>query len=148
VGQLVTYHYLEAEFFRFSAITSEQCWQLSKRQQADVIWQALFVDNSPISEATRGVVAVLKEFGLPTNNRDLSEVRALTANLGPLLPENVDSKAYPPREHAIGSIRIIGYDPLDTMVLPEVAGLRTWAGEDLTIDPNFAAGKVYVRGQK
>jgi hypothetical protein len=74
--------------------------------------------------------------------------RAIQSNLGPLLPENVDPKAYPPGEHAIGSVRIMGYDALDAMVFPDVAGLRTWAGEDLTVEPNFAAGRLYVRGQK
>ena len=74
--------------------------------------------------------------------------RAIQSNLGPLLPENVDPKAYPPGEHAIGNVRIMGYDALDCMVFPDVAGLRTWAGEDLTVTPNFAVGKVYVRGQK
>jgi hypothetical protein len=74
--------------------------------------------------------------------------RAVESNLGPLLPENVDPKAYPPGEHAIGNVRIMGYDALDCMVFPDVAGLRTWAGEDLTVAPNFAAGKLYVRGQK
>jgi hypothetical protein len=74
--------------------------------------------------------------------------RAIQSNLGPLLPENVDPKAYPPGEHAIGSVRIMGYDALDCMVFPDVAGLRTWAGEDLTVTPNSAAGKIYVRGQK
>jgi hypothetical protein len=74
--------------------------------------------------------------------------RAIQSNLGPLLPENVDPKAYPPGEHAIGNVRIMGYDALDCMIFPDVAGLRTWAGEDLTVTPNSAVGKVYVRGQK
>jgi hypothetical protein len=74
--------------------------------------------------------------------------RAIQSNLGPLLPENVDPKAYPPGEHAIGTVRIMGYDALDTMVFPDVAGLHVWAGQDLTITPNPAIGKVYVRGQK
>jgi hypothetical protein len=75
IDELVTYHYLEAEFFRFSDMTPESYWLLSKKQQADAIWQKLFVENSPISEATRGVVAVLKAFELPTNSRDLREAR-------------------------------------------------------------------------
>lgn len=74
--------------------------------------------------------------------------RAIQSNLGPLLPENVDPKAYPPGAHAIGSVRIMGYDALDAMAFPDVAGLRTWAGEDLTVMPNVSEGKVYVRGQK
>jgi hypothetical protein len=74
--------------------------------------------------------------------------RAISSNLGPLLPENVDPKAYPPGEHAIGSVRIMGYDALDTLLFPEVAGLRTWAGEDLTVAPATAVGKLFVRNQK
>ncbi|MDR3727278.1 MAG: hypothetical protein P4K86_09580 [Terracidiphilus sp.] len=74
--------------------------------------------------------------------------RAIHSNLGPLLPENVDPKAYPSGEHAGGSVRIMGYDVLDTMVFPDVAGLRTWGGEDLIVAPGAAPGKVYVRGQK
>ena len=74
--------------------------------------------------------------------------RAIQSNLGPLLPENVDPRAYPPGAHAIGSVRIMGYDALDALVFPDITGLRVWAGEDLTMAPNATAGKVYVRGQK
>src|SRR5215471_7277161 len=65
IDELLTYHYLEAELFRSSPITPEQYWELGKREQADTIWRALFVDHTPVSEATRGVVAVLAAFGLP-----------------------------------------------------------------------------------
>src|SRR5882724_3265495 len=64
IDDLVTYHYLEAEVFRSSDLTPDQYWAMSKTEKADAIWQALFVDNSPISEATRGVAAVLDAFGL------------------------------------------------------------------------------------
>jgi hypothetical protein len=74
--------------------------------------------------------------------------RAISSNLGPLLPETVDPKAYPPGEHANGSVRIMGYDTLDTLIFPDVAGLRTWAGQDLTVMPPVPSiGKVYIRGQ-
>jgi hypothetical protein len=48
---------------------------MSKKEQADAIWRALFVDNLPVSEATRGVVAVLQAFGLPTESEDLKDAR-------------------------------------------------------------------------
>ena len=76
IDELLTYHYLEAEFFRFSKMTPEQYWCLSKQEQADAIWRALFVENAPISEATRGIVAVLNAFDLPTAGSDLTEARA------------------------------------------------------------------------
>jgi len=75
IDELLTYHYLEAEFFRSSNTTPEQYWKLSKREQANAIWRALFVENSPISEATRGVIAVLHALGLPTGPSALEEAR-------------------------------------------------------------------------
>jgi hypothetical protein len=75
IDELLTYHYLEAEFFRSSEMMPEVYFQLPKAQQADAIWRALFVENSPVSEATRGVVAVLQAFGLPTDACALGEAR-------------------------------------------------------------------------
>jgi hypothetical protein len=75
IDELLTYHYLEAEFFRHSDITPEKYWTISKRAQADAIWKTLFVENTPLSEATRGVIAVLSAFGLPTDASNLSEAR-------------------------------------------------------------------------
>lgn len=79
IDDLVTYHYLEAELFRSSAIMPQWYWALTKRERADAIWQALFLENTPISEATRGVVAVLNAFGLRADAPDLSEARAFFA---------------------------------------------------------------------
>jgi hypothetical protein len=80
IDELVTYHYLEAELFRSNDISPEQYWTLAKRQQADLIWQTLFVENQPVSEATRGVIAVLQAFGLRTDSADLSEARSFFAS--------------------------------------------------------------------
>jgi hypothetical protein len=76
IDELLTYHYLEAEFFRSSAMKPEEYFGLSKSQQADAIWQVLFLEHNPISEATRGIIAVLSAFGLPTQSSDLSEARS------------------------------------------------------------------------
>ncbi len=80
IDELLTYHYLEAEFFRYSKLTPEKYWTLSKQSRADAIWKTLFVENTPISEATRGVVAALKAFGLATDAADLREARAFSPN--------------------------------------------------------------------
>ena len=79
IDDLVTYHYLEAEFFRSSPMKPAEYWGLPKREKADAIWRALFVENAPVSEATRGVVAVLQAFGLPTASADLKEAREFFA---------------------------------------------------------------------
>jgi hypothetical protein len=83
IDELVNYHYLIAELFRSSPITPAQFWALSKREQADAIWKALFVENTPLSEATRGVVGVMKAFGLNPAAPDLSEARAFFAAQDP-----------------------------------------------------------------
>ena len=76
LDELLPYHYLEAELFRSRDVTPEAYWSLGKREQADLIWETLFVRNAPISEATRGVVAVLKAFNLPADAENLNEARA------------------------------------------------------------------------
>jgi hypothetical protein len=80
IDDLVTYHYLEAELFRSNDIAPEKYWLLSKREQADLIWQTLFVENAPVSEATRGVIAVLQALSLPTESPDLREARRFCAS--------------------------------------------------------------------
>src|SRR5579875_542547 len=66
IDELITDHYLAADVFRFSPITPAEYWKLNKQQQADLIWRTLFVENTPVSEATRGVIAVMEAFGLDT----------------------------------------------------------------------------------
>jgi len=68
IDELLTYHYLEAELFRSSPIRPEDYFRLSKKAKADAIWKALFVENTPVSEATRGVIAVLQAFELPVDD--------------------------------------------------------------------------------
>ena len=57
IDDLLTYHYLIAEAFRCSTEPAEVFWSLDKSRQADWIWQHLFLDGSPISEACRGIVS-------------------------------------------------------------------------------------------
>src|SRR5437899_9967704 len=80
IDELLTYHYLEAEFFRYSDMAPENYWTLSKTDKADIIWRTLFVENSPISEATRGVISILQAFQLPTDHSSLSEARIFFEN--------------------------------------------------------------------
>lgn len=75
IDELLTYHYLEAELFRFSSIKPSSYWSLSKPEQADLIWRTLFVENTPASESTRGVISVLSSLGLDTTSSDLTEAR-------------------------------------------------------------------------
>ena len=80
IDSLVTYHYLEAELFRSSRISPDDYWRLPPTGKADAIWRALFIENAPVSEATRGVVAALAAFGLPTDSLDLKQAREFFAD--------------------------------------------------------------------
>ena len=75
IDELLTYHYLESELFRFSPVKPAAYWAMSKQQQADLIWRTLFVENTPVSESTRGVISVLSALGLETNKSDLKDAR-------------------------------------------------------------------------
>jgi hypothetical protein len=75
IDDLLTYHYLVAETFRYLDVPSEKYWALPKVRQAELVWDALFVRHSPISEACRGVVTTLQALGLEPRQRDLPALR-------------------------------------------------------------------------
>jgi hypothetical protein len=125
IDHLLTYHYLEAELFRSAPIRPEQYWTLTTAQRADLIWDTLFVENNPISEATRGVIAVLHAFGLDTSERSLTPYRDFFRE------QNLtDHIARVFQLAGIESV-VMTNDPLD----PEESPL--WDG--VTADPRFHA---------
>jgi len=75
IDDLLVYHYLVAEGFRYLNISYDRFWNLSKTEQADLIWEQLFIKHSPISEACRGVLTTLNLLGLDTKKRDLPALR-------------------------------------------------------------------------
>jgi len=81
VDELINYHYLQAETLRISDIPYEQFWSMSKTEQADLIWDTLFIKNSPYSEACRGVLTVLDKLGLDVASRNLNEYREYFSKL-------------------------------------------------------------------
>jgi hypothetical protein len=75
IDELLVYHYLVAESFRYLDLPYEKFWSLSRTEQGDLIWDALFVQHSPLSEACRGVLTTLHLLGLDVKKRDLPAVR-------------------------------------------------------------------------
>lgn len=78
IDELVTYHYLVAEVFRVvppSELPYDKFWAMSKPQQANHIWQHLFVQRTPLSEACRGVLTTLAKLGLDPNEKSLAPYR-------------------------------------------------------------------------
>jgi hypothetical protein len=88
IDELLTYHYLTAETFRSARISYDEFWRMPKTDQADLVWQTLFVDNIPTSEAARGIISVLDVFGLDTRAANLREARAFFASQN--LREHID----------------------------------------------------------
>jgi hypothetical protein len=112
IDELITYHYLEAEFLRHSEMSPEQYWTLTKSQRADHIWRVLFLENTPVSEATRGVIAVLQAFGMPTQDSDLREARAFFAE------QTIDAHIQRVFDMAGMKIAVMTNDPLDPEEAP------------------------------
>ena len=75
IDSLLTYHYLVAEVIRAADVRAADFLRMPRAAQADLIWDALFVRSTPLSEATRGVVAVLSALGLDPARSDLRQAR-------------------------------------------------------------------------
>ncbi len=75
IDDMLVYHYLVAEAFRWLDVPAEKFWLMTKLEQAELIWKRLFLDHSPISEACRGVLTTLHRLGLEVKQRDLPAVR-------------------------------------------------------------------------
>lgn len=75
IDELLVYHYLVAEAFRYSSLPHETFFRASKAEQADHVWKTLFLNHSPISEACRGVLTTLHMLGIDARARDLPRLR-------------------------------------------------------------------------
>jgi hypothetical protein len=75
IDELLVYHYLVAEGFRYHRLSYADFWALPKTRQADLIWEELFLRHSPVSEACRGVLTTLNALGLDVRRRDLTALR-------------------------------------------------------------------------
>ena len=83
IDNLLTYHYLIAEVMRASDVSPAAFFAMTQDAQADLIWDSLFVRRTPLSEATRGVVAVMSALGLDPTRRDLREAREYFRDVTP-----------------------------------------------------------------
>ena len=126
IDELLTYHYLVCEVMRFAPITPAQFYASSKMDQADIIWEHLFVRNNPISEATAGVIRVMRALDLDPNATNLRQARDYFRSIKPT-------------QHLTNVLNLAGVksyvmtnDPLDPIEAPH------WQrGADL--DPRFLA---------
>ncbi|MEQ1765720.1 MAG: glucuronate isomerase [Pyrinomonadaceae bacterium] len=83
IDNLLTYHYLVAEFFRHSEASPAVFFGLARSQQAELIYDAIFVNNTPLSEAARGVLTVINALGIDSAHASLKDLRAYFAEQDP-----------------------------------------------------------------
>lgn len=126
IDELLTYHYLVAELFRFSDIKPDKFYQLRKSEQAELVWKYLFVENTPLSEAATGVITVLSELGLDANTRDLSELREFFNSVN--LSEHINRILQKSKVSRV----VMTNDPFDD------EEIEIWEN-DTEIDQNFSA---------
>lgn len=75
IDELLTFHYLIAETFLWLEEEYDSFFQRPKAKQAELVWETLFVDRTPTSEATIGVLTVLQSLNIPFD-RDLNVIRS------------------------------------------------------------------------
>lgn len=75
INEQLVYHYLVAETFRHLELPYDAFWRLSTVEKADLVWQHLFRDRSPLSEAARGVITSLNLLGIDPRAGDLPALR-------------------------------------------------------------------------
>eukprot|EP00443_Scrippsiella_acuminata_P000994 CAMPEP_0115296934 /NCGR_PEP_ID=MMETSP0270-20121206/67491_1 /TAXON_ID=71861 /ORGANISM="Scrippsiella trochoidea, Strain CCMP3099" /LENGTH=951 /DNA_ID=CAMNT_0002714581 /DNA_START=86 /DNA_END=2941 /DNA_ORIENTATION=- len=77
IDAMLTYHYLVSEYLATSTDRPAEFYALQQKEQAERVWQGLFVKASPISEPCRGVLTTLNALGLRKEvaARDLEAIR-------------------------------------------------------------------------
>ncbi|KAG7378210.1 hypothetical protein PHYBOEH_000458 [Phytophthora boehmeriae] len=135
VNELLTYHYLVAEFLQTASMQVEEFNTYSKEQQANLIWQHLFVDRSPMSEACRGVLTTLHLLGLGhlVAKRDLPAIQEWF-------------KQQDPEEYVDTVFRLSGLKYAVMTNIPfEPEEARHWLGDPATNTPPPAWSRKYFR---
>ncbi len=83
IDEQLVYHYLVSEAFRQMPMPYDRFWSASKEEQAQFVWNALFVENSPVSESCRGVITTLNRLGIDPRKNDLPALRRWFASQEP-----------------------------------------------------------------
>ena len=107
IDELLTYHYLVAEAMRYSDMEYSSFFNMDKKEQAEFVWNTLFVHNTPVSEPARSIITIFNKLGLDINIKDLNYYREFYAS--------VNLSSYIERIFDITGIRyvVMTNDPLD-----------------------------------
>lgn len=83
IDELLTTSTLALEVVADGRIAAAEFAKMPQVQRADVVWESLFLDCSPISNARLEVVAALSAFGLDVRRSNLAQARAYFDNAQP-----------------------------------------------------------------
>ncbi|CAI5719015.1 unnamed protein product [Hyaloperonospora brassicae] len=135
INELLTYHYLVAEFLQTALMQAEEFNSCTKEQQAGLVWQHLFVDRSPVSEACRGVLTTLHLLGLDhlVARRDLSAIQKWF--------KQRDAEEYVDTVFRLAGLKYA----VMTNVLFEPEEARHWLGDPATTTSPPAWSRKYFR---
>ncbi len=127
VDELVSYHYLIAEVLRTDReVSAAAFWALPPEKRAEHIWQRLFVDHAPVSEARRGVLTALQQLALEVGPDSLTAAREYFRDVS--VEGHVDNVL---RLANVESV-VMTNDPFDE------SEREVWLSEE-PIDPRFRA---------
>ncbi|GGI98388.1 glucuronate isomerase [Alicyclobacillus cellulosilyticus] len=124
--ELMCFHYLISESFRVHRLPYDVFWGMSKREQAEVVWRALFEQSTPLSEAASGVIEIAQAFGMQPGRFTLHDLRAVLSD--------TPTAAYIDKVFQLAGVDLVVMtnDPFDR------AERAYWA-QGVEIDPKFRA---------
>lgn len=126
IDELLNHHYLIAETLRWGTVSPAEFWEMPRSAQADLVWQTLFVDHSPVSASAVGLLEILNSLGMEVETRDLESYRTFFRSH---TPESIVDKVF---DAAGLDSLVMTNDPFDDEERP------VWeSGAD--IDPRFHA---------
>ena len=79
--ETLNYHYLIAELFVSTNINIEKFKSLDKLQKAEMVWNELFDKRTPVSEACKGVLTILKSLSIPIKDKNFLQINELYCGL-------------------------------------------------------------------
>ena len=91
IENILNYHYLHAEYLKLNLVSPRHFFNLADNLKAESIWNELFINRLPLSEATKGVVTILHALGIPL---DLEYEELVNAFSTHCTAENYISKVY------------------------------------------------------
>ena len=71
---LLNYHYLIAELLTATNIDASVFYSYNDEKKASLIWNELFENRTPVSEACAGVLSILKELNIEINNKSFLSI--------------------------------------------------------------------------